>query len=144
MNRPLQRLVGSDAKQIAKAMACATRFATPSGHLVLAKDVSALAALEQAFEAMLLIGEPIAREIGRSAGLAFPQASGVMVPGDCRPWLAVGIDVSGAPTCCLRWVHGVALSTQPGRILVRNAILRELSLLIGKPGLAPWGDPTCA
>ena len=139
MNRPLQRLVRTDAKQLAKAMAGATRFVTPAGHTVLTKDDKALAALEQAFEAMLLIGEPVARQIDRRAGMGFPQASSGMVPQDCRPWLGVGVDVAGSPTCCLRWVHGAALAKQQGRILVRNAVLRELALLIGRPGLAPWG-----
>lgn len=143
MNKSLQRLVGTDAKMIAKAMAGTIRVASASGRMVLVADARAVAALEQAFEAMLLIGEPVAREISRAAGMTFPQALGGAVPDDCRPWLAVGIDVAGAPTCCLRWVHGAALSTQPGRIVVRNTVLRELALLIGRPGLAPWGDAPC-
>ena len=81
-------------------------------------------------------GEPLVVEITEEAALAFPCGKGTDPSAGhrLRPWLAVGLDVTGRGTYSLRWLAAVGLDRAEERDWAEVTMLAQLAAQMQIPG----------
>lgn len=140
-NRHERRRIRAAAPQIAAAVArrCTDYHA---GHHLPVTGALAVAALERAFTRLLIDAENVVvMEVSAATAADFPSyaAADAPAPG-VQAFLAVGMDVSGRGTYCLRFI-GTTASLDPvtlrraAEAMMHAAIAPHLAV----PGLPPGG-----
>jgi hypothetical protein len=105
----------------------------------------AVRVLARAFGEMLRTGEPAVVQLSPAEALAFPGADPEGAQ-QAQSWLAVGIDVEGRGSYCLRHLHcgRSGLDRMTARRAVERLMLRELAEICGRAGLEGHPLPTAA